>query len=92
MATGEGSGGEPQSCIQHFSGRKVIRELLFSMLNHCWREREQGEGREKQKCGRQRREGGEEMKGEKELKREKDGAAGKREERKEWEAGVEKTS
>lgn len=39
MATGKGSGGEPLSCIQRFSGRKVIRELVFSMLRQYERKR-----------------------------------------------------
>ena len=52
MATGEGSGDEPRSCIQRFSGRKVIRELVFSMLRRCKRKREwRGGG---WKCGRRR--------------------------------------
>lgn len=76
MATGKGSGGEPLSCIQRFSGRKVIRELLFSMLRQYKRKRG-GEG-ERWKCGRWRQEVGEEMKGEKGLeKREMEGATGK---------------
>lgn len=55
MATGKGSGGEPLSCIQRFSGRKVIRELLFSMLSQYEKKR-WGEG-ETRMCGRQRQRG-----------------------------------
>lgn len=70
IATGKGSGGEPLSCIQRFSGRKVIRELLFSMPRQYKRER--------WKYGRRRQEHGKEMKGEKGLKkREIGGAAGR---------------
>lgn len=73
MATGEGSGDEPRSCIQRFSGRKVIRELVFSMLRRCKRKREWrgGDG----SVG----DGGREMKGEKELvNREMEGERGGR--------------
>lgn len=65
MATGEGSGDEPLSCIQRFSGRKVIRQLLFSMLRRCerkrWREEEGGKRREVEVW---ETEGDREMKGE----------------------------
>lgn len=52
MATGRGSGDGP--CIQHFTGRKVITELLLSMLRALKkvRESDRGEEREKEKASR----------------------------------------
>lgn len=78
MATGEGSSYEPRSCIQRFSGRKVIRELVFSMLRRCERKREFGGWEEEERDGSVG-DGGREMKGEKKLvNREMEGERGGR--------------